>query len=91
MGEVQGRALGGEFQEFHPGGIEVQQAAFPVGDEDHVLGAFKDAPVTVLGAPQLMIEAGVFDGQADLVAQGAEEVAFAPKTCGRAWRTPPPG
>ena len=76
--QAQGLVLGGKFQQFHPGRVEVQEAPLPVGDEDHVLGAFEDAPVAALRALHLVVEAGVFDGQADLVAQDAEEIFLAP-------------
>ena len=78
MGQAQGLGLGGKFQEFHSRRVEVQEAALQVGDEDHVLGPFKDAAVALFRAAQLVIQPGVFNGQADLVAQDAEEIFLPP-------------
>ena len=81
--QAEGLVLGGKLQEFHSRRVEVQEAALEVGDEDHVLGTFEDAAVAPFGAPHLVIEAGVFNGQADLVPQDAEEILQPP---GRAER-----
>ena len=78
MGQAQGLGLGGKLQEFHSRRIEVQETALPVGNENHVLGTFKDAPVAPFRTLHLVIEAGVFNGQPDLVPQDAEEILMAP-------------